>query len=124
MDGEPPYILWRLRAAVARRMRGELGLRWPRHMSELDDAWTPELEPEADCAQRGYASLLWLARRPERTIAVVAHGGLLHHTLNGHPLVVADDKTRRRFGNAELRACTMRWCEGASPSLELAAEEA
>ena len=89
-----------------RRTRTELAAKFPTCCfdslpGELDEAWTPTLEPEADCAQRGYASLLWLARRPERTIAVVAHGGLLHHALNGHPLVVADEATRKRFGRAE-----------------------
>ena len=71
--------------------------------------------------ERGYESLRWLVRRPEQVIAVCAHGGLFHKMLNGHPNVVADEATRSRFGNAELRACTISWADDDDSQLQLAA---
>ena len=79
-------------------------------------------EADASVVQRGYDSLRVLCNRPERCIAVCAHGGLFHKLLNDHPLVNADEATRRRFGNAELGACTMRWAEGeGEPKIQLSA---
>lgn len=90
--------------------------------TEDDTMWTEELEADASVVQRGYDSLRVLCNRPERCIAVCAHGGLFHKLLNDHPLVNADEATRRRFGNAELRACTMSWAEGeGEPKIQLSA---
>ena len=107
--------------------RSALAKRFPTcNFSDLateDDAmWTQELEGDASVAQRGYDSLRVLCSRPERCIAVCAHGGLFQRLLNDHPLVEADEATRRRFGNAELRACTMSWADGeAEPKIQLSA---
>ena len=63
-------------------------------LPETDESWTEELEPQEECAERGYQSLLWLAKRPERFIVVVAHGGLLQFVLRDHPDVsVLDGRT-------------------------------
>ena len=84
--------------------------------------WTEQLEDDGRVAERGYESLRWLVRRPEQVIAVCAHGGLFHKMLNGHPKVVADEATRSRFGNAELRACTISWADDdGAGQLQLAA---
>lgn len=90
--------------------------------AEEDDAWTPELEDPAACAQRGYESLVWATRRPESVIALVAHGGIFHLALNSHPLVVADAETASRFGNGELKACTLSWLDEERGVLELTSE--
>lgn len=90
--------------------------------TEDDATWTQELEADASVVQRGYNSLRVLCKRPERCIAICAHGGLFHKLLNDHPLVEADEATRRRFGNAELRTCTMSWTEGeGEPKIQLSA---
>mmetsp|Transcript_7625 Transcript_7625/g.25094 ORF Transcript_7625/g.25094 Transcript_7625/m.25094 type:complete len:223 (-) Transcript_7625:188-856(-) len=92
-------------------------------LTETDECWTEELEEEAACAQRGYEALLWVARRPESTIAVVAHGGIFHYLLSQHSKVSADAPTAARFGNAELRACTLCWKDEAAGTLRLEADE-
>ena len=59
------------------------------------------------CAERGARLLLWLWGRPETEIAVVAHGGLFHYLLNEHPRVQADAASATRFGNCEMRTCSL-----------------
>ena len=116
---------WLLNAK--RRPRDELVSRFPAVgfdlLTETDECWTEELEEEAACAQRGYEALLWVARRPESTIAVVAHGGIFHYLLSQHSKVSADAPTAARFGNAELRACTLCWKDEAAGTLRLEADE-
>ena len=67
------------------------------------------METQRACADRGYQSLLWLARRPEKRIACVSHGGILAMTLGdpGHTCVRAGAGVQRRFGNCELRSCAL-----------------
>lgn len=88
-------------------------------ITEKDETWTEELESQPDCAERGYRSLLSLAQRPERSMVVVAHGGLLRFTMNQHPKVsVLDGRNggskgdarcvKSRFGNCEMRAFDMK----------------
>ena len=47
------------------------------NIAEADELWEETLETEESVATRGLAALEWLARRPEDSIGVVAHGGLL-----------------------------------------------
>lgn len=112
---------WLLNAK--RRSRSDLEKDFPAwDFSELEDEedclWTDELETQPDCAERGYLSLLSLAKRPEQKMVIVAHGGLLRFTMNMHPRVgvrdgrnvgKADDTadlrcSKSRFGNCEVRA--------------------
>ena len=109
---------WLLNAK--RRSRSDLEKDFPAwDFSELEDEedclWTEELETQPDCAERGYLSLLSLAKRPEQKMVVVAHGGLLRFTMNMHPRVgVRDGRNggdtsdlrcaKSRFGNCEVRA--------------------
>lgn len=98
-------------------------------ITQKDEAWTEVLETQPDCAERGYLSLLSLSQRPEKSIAVVSHGGLLRFTMNDHPNVsvldgrnggsrdgedIGDNKrcVKSRFGNCEVRAFDMKISEG------------
>jgi len=76
--------------------------------SEMDESWTDELESPGSCAERAYQSLLWLSTRKESEIALVAHGGLFHEMLNGHPLVHTEADIAKRFTNCEIRTCSMQ----------------
>ena len=58
--------------------------------SEADDSWGAELESTQDCAQRGYEGLLWLMRRSEAGVLVVAHGGIYSFMMAEHPLIDTD----------------------------------
>jgi broad specificity phosphatase PhoE len=89
--------------------------------TEHDAQWEPVLEEAAACGERGYAGLQWLAQRPERSILLVAHGGILRFALAEHPNVVLKDARRisasttasdrrsveDRFHNCELRRYRM-----------------
>ena len=67
--------------------------------------------PEA-CSQRAYDSLLWITRRPEKEIAIVAHGGLFHQMTNSLPdLIQCDTLASERFHNCELRTVKIEWVE-------------
>jgi broad specificity phosphatase PhoE len=105
---------WLLNAK--RRSRAELQEEYPHwdftDLSTDDDAlWGPELEAEAACGERGYQGLRrLLSERPEPSILLVVHGGLLSFTMH-HPYVqVRDERSnqqerscRARFSNCELR---------------------
>ena len=77
--------------------------------SEHDTWWTPKLESQQDCRERGYQSLCWIIDRPEKCIGIVGHGGILRYTMQDHELVqVEDERTNRgerlasdRFGNCD-----------------------
>jgi broad specificity phosphatase PhoE len=47
--------------------------------SEEDSMWTPKMEEYEDVAERGYQGLYWLMRRPEDSIVLVCHGGILRY---------------------------------------------
>lgn len=75
-------------------------------ISENDETWTEELESQSNCAERGYLGLLFLMKRQEDKILVVAHGGILRFCMVDHPLVqVIDERPddAKRFANCELR---------------------
>jgi len=56
--------------------------------SDEDELWTPELEAQSECGERGYQALKWLlTHREEERIVLVAHGGILRYTMAEHPLV-------------------------------------
>jgi len=113
-------IGWLLNAK--RKARSDLEKDFPSwDFSELeneDSLWTEELESQPDCAERGYVSLLSLAKRPEQKMVVVSHGGLLRFTMNMHSRVGVRDGRKRgntedtadvrcsksRFSNCEVRA--------------------
>ena len=87
-------------------------------ISQRDELWTPQLEEQADCADRGYDGLCWLLKRPENNILLVCHGGILRFTMNMNPKVcvvdgrVSTSSTRdvkARFGNCELRRYELTW---------------
>ena len=106
---------WMLNAK--RRSRSQLQARYPALdtssalWSEADELWGPdELEPTADCAERGYRLLRWISERAEEEVAVVGHGGLFHYLLNEHPKVrAADARAAARFANCELRSLSLTW---------------
>jgi len=85
--------------------------------TEEDKLWTPELESQADCSERGYQGLCWLLERPEDSIFLVCHGGILRFTMNQHDCVkMVDGRTGKvdqditaRFGNCELRRYNLQW---------------
>ena len=98
-------------------------------MAECDESWTADtLEDLLTCGERGFASFHWLwHERPERSILLVAHGGILRYTLNDHPNVVVQDERRKmqkngeepgcrsvmeRFRNCELRRYRFAWEDG------------
>ncbi|KAG8464702.1 hypothetical protein KFE25_010070 [Diacronema lutheri] len=94
-----------------RRRRPELAARFPRvdfaGIPESDESWTEVLEPADEVAERGVRFLEWLAQRPEREIAVVAHGGI-YAQLFSHARVHDDSAfLRRRFGNCEVRSAEL-----------------
>lgn len=94
-----------------RRPSAELRARFPRvdfsAIPETDESWTEELEPVDKVAGRGLLFLEWLARRPEREIAVVAHGGI-YSSLFAHAAVRDESETLRpRFGNCDVRTVEM-----------------
>ncbi|CAB9523836.1 phosphoglycerate mutase [Seminavis robusta] len=112
---------WLLNAK--RRTRSELQQLFPRWnldnlQTQEDTLWTPDLETHADCAQRGFQGLCWIMERPEDSILLVTHGGLLRFTMQQHNRVkMMDGRTSKqeerdvqaRFGNCELRRYTMEW---------------
>ena len=94
-----------------RRPRSEIeqqrpGWEWG-DITEQDLLWTETMETHRACADRGYRALLWLAERPESTIAVFGHGGIFKFMLSEHPKISADLELQRRFGNCELKAANM-----------------
>lgn len=114
---------WLLNAQ--RRTKTDLKARFPSWdlntamATEEDVLWTPELETHADCAERGYQGLTWILDRPEDSIFLVCHGGILRFTMNDHDLVkVVDGRSKTveqqeevtaRFGNCELRRYSIAW---------------
>ncbi|GKY90437.1 hypothetical protein MPSEU_000017500 [Mayamaea pseudoterrestris] len=89
---------------------------------EEDVYWTEELETEADCSERGYQTLSWLMHdRPETSVFMVAHGGILRFLMTMHSHITVKDGRRQenglgdsrrrdskaRFDNCELRRYRM-----------------
>ena len=88
--------------------------------TQEDTLWTPELETQADCAERGYQGLCWILERPEDSIFLVCHGGILRFAMNQHEQIkVVDGRAASeteelrdvcgRFGNCELRRYSIAW---------------
>jgi broad specificity phosphatase PhoE len=122
----PPYLChegfreingWLLNAK--RKSRAELQELFPHWdftdlSSDHDALWGPELEDEESCGERGYQGLRRLiSERPEESILLVVHGGLLSFTMH-HPQVEVRDERftqerccRARFSNCELRKYTV-----------------
>jgi broad specificity phosphatase PhoE len=99
---------------------------------EEDVLWTPELESNESCAERGYQGLQWVLGRPEEKILVCAHGGILSMVMAQHSMVQVvdgrksstitknEDETKdvdvhpprtaaTRFENCELRRYRIQW---------------
>lgn len=100
---------------------------------EEDILWTPELESNESCAERGYQGLQWVLGRPENKILVCAHGGILRQVMAEHSMVQVldgrksaiannDSETKdadpdadaprtadARFDNCELRRYRIQW---------------
>ena len=95
---------------------------------EEDVLWTPKLESNEACRERGYQGLQWILQRPEKKILLVAHGGILRYTMTEHPNVLVKDARRQsavdnnnddgdttirpvdaRFDNCELRRYQIQW---------------
>ena len=105
-----------------RRTASQLKQRFPfvdvSQLNEDDERWDAEvLEEEASVARRGVAALKWLVERPEDTIAVVAHGGLLAVTFDpddhgGHSCVEAPNPCTKRFSNCEVRTVKITTHDG------------
>ena len=112
---------WLLNAK--RRDRTELQEAFPvwnfDEIAARDVLWTPILEEQVDCAERGYNGLCWLLNRPEENILLVCHGGILRFTMNMNPKVLIVDRrnacsnprrdVKGRFGNCELRRYELSW---------------
>lgn len=107
---------WLLNAK--RRSRQELRQQFPgwcfNALEHEDDVyWTEELESQEACSERGYQTLSWLLSRPEESIFLVAHGGILRFLMTLHERIVVMDGRKKksgdirephaRFGNCELR---------------------
>jgi len=88
-------------------------------ITEHDESWTPELETQSDCSERGYQGLSWILRRPESVICLVCHGGILRFAMNQHDAIRvvdgrengSDRDVKGRFGNCELRRYSIEWDE-------------
>ena len=58
-------------------------------------------ESKAHVGERVYDFLMWLQRRPERTVAVASHSGWLMTVFNG--VVNAEESLRQWFNTGEMR---------------------
>lgn len=82
-----------------------------------DELWTEDkLEDAAACAHRAYLALDWAWQRPEETICIVAHGGILSYALSepGHPSLQVLPGANKRFHNCEMRSYVLRRVSGAA----------
>ena len=86
--------------------------------SDEDALWTPKMESFDAVAERGYQGLCWLMKRPEASILLVSHGGILRYMMNLHPLIGLEDKrstpgkeVKSRFDNCEVRHYILSWNE-------------
>ena len=76
--------------------------------TEEDGTWKPDaLEDEQSVLDRAHDTLAWIWNRPERSIALVGHGGIFGLMLNDHPAIKVSPSTMRRFANCEVRSATM-----------------
>lgn len=111
---------WLLNAK--RRDRSELQKAFPAwnfdEIATSDVLWTPVLEEQVDCAERGYSGLCLLLKRPEENVLLVCHGGLLRFAMNMNPKIRVVDRrntcsndrdVKDRFGNCELRRYELSW---------------
>ena len=98
------------------------------NLSNEDKLWTPNLESESSCGERGYQGLIYTYRsRKENNILIVSHGGLLRFALVNHPRIKLEcgrgiDQTRSvsaRFNNCEIREYEMKCEAGEDPIITL-----
>lgn len=111
-----------------RRRVGELQEQFPlwdfSQLTQQEDLlWTSELESQQACSERGYRGFCWLMHRPEESIVLVTHGGLLRFSMTQHSniklvdgrLLQQEQETEerrpvsKRFGNCEVRRYQMSW---------------
>ena len=78
-----------------------------------------------DAAERGYQGLCWIMNRPEKSILMVSHGGILRYMMNIHPLIKIQDGRKKvdgnsdddlkdvqsRFDNCEVRGYDLCWSD-------------
>jgi broad specificity phosphatase PhoE len=115
--------IWGDMLCAKRRTKTELEQKFPAWnfqdlQAEHDHLWSPQMEDAQDAAERGYQGLCWLMDRPEDSILLVCHGGILNYMMNQHPLIaLKDERTSRdkavesRFDNCEVRRYTLSWNE-------------
>ena len=100
-----------------RRTRSELSELYPEYdqgniLTDEDVLWKPEeLESDKSVRARANSAIEFIWNRPETTVAVVAHGGLLKNMLCGNPFVRTVTEVGR-FENCEMKTCTLQWNEG------------
>ncbi|KAL3933325.1 MAG: hypothetical protein SGBAC_010448 [Bacillariaceae sp.] len=89
--------------------------------TEEDSLWTPEMEEFPAVAERGYLGLEWLMNRPEESILLVAHGGILRYMMTIHPHISLQDERKSagkpleaRFNNCEVRHYRLSWSDSNS----------
>jgi broad specificity phosphatase PhoE len=91
-----------------------------------DDAvWTPEMEAYEAAAERGYQGLRCLMNRPEESILLVSHGGILRYMMTIHPLIQLKDGRTKRMSGDELKAVESRFenCEVRSYEIQWSDDE-
>jgi len=78
---------------------------------EEDPIWEAhELEADSSVANRISNGIRWIWEQPETNLALVAHGGLLKHMLQRHPLIhCSGDQTA--FTNCEVRQYRLSYSE-------------
>eukprot|EP00401_Gymnodinium_catenatum_P051801 CAMPEP_0117483740 /NCGR_PEP_ID=MMETSP0784-20121206/14098_1 /TAXON_ID=39447 /ORGANISM="" /LENGTH=390 /DNA_ID=CAMNT_0005278291 /DNA_START=87 /DNA_END=1259 /DNA_ORIENTATION=+ len=86
---------------------------WPENVmpfSDEDSAWAPERESEQHIHDRAMHFLHWLAKRPEREIAVVTHSSFLKNlfkVFGGDTSLEDQDVLRAVPANCELRTVVL-----------------
>jgi broad specificity phosphatase PhoE len=116
-----------LAGCAKRRTRTELEKTFPAWnfqdlQAEHYHLWTPQMEDVQDAAERGYQGLCWMMDRPEDSILLVCHGGILRYMMNQHPLIALKDErtscdkaVESRFDNCEVRRYILSWNEEDKP---------
>ena len=85
---------------------GHGGWNFEELVDESDVLWTPEMESFEDAAERGYQGLCWLLNRPENSILLVSHGGILRYMMNIHPNIKLMDGRRSKQQHLDCTSTT------------------
>lgn len=86
---------------------------WPEDImpfTDEDTAWAPAREPEKHVYDRAMAFLMWLAKRPEREVAVVSHSSFMKNMFKifgGDTSKDDQDVLRAVPANCELRTVVL-----------------